>query len=209
MRNTKAFNNLNVPLLQESGARQHLMRDCFVTKSSTSSGLVSSLTWLQQIKKAHSEDSHDSILNSVRVLLLPLWWSISKQQCKHHKASQFSDCSTKVCFPLGIMPPVDAETSPPPLPAICYIMIFRAMKDFPIFLRSTEAAKEATDNSHLWNTKGNDVGHIRKQIKHKVMPRGMENMIMLMFIQFQLGLMKIVHIFLCRLCSCLHKALYL
>lgn len=42
--NTKAFNNLNVPLLPESGARQHLMRDCFVTKSSTSSGLVSSLT---------------------------------------------------------------------------------------------------------------------------------------------------------------------
>lgn len=107
MRSTKAFNNLNVPLLQESGARQHLMRDCFVTKSSTSSGLVSSLTWLQQIKKAHSEDSHDSLLNGVRALLLPLWWSISKQQCKHHKAGQVSDCSTKVCFPLGIMPPVD------------------------------------------------------------------------------------------------------
>lgn len=43
-KNTKAFNNPNVPLLQESGAKQHLMRDCFVTKSSTSSGLVSSLT---------------------------------------------------------------------------------------------------------------------------------------------------------------------
>lgn len=37
------------------------------------------------------------------------------------------------------------------------------------------------------------------------MPRGMENMIMLMFIRFQLELMKMVHIFLCRLCSCLHS----
>lgn len=101
-KNTKAFNNPNVPLLQESSAKQHLMRDCFVTKSSTSSGLVSSLTWLRQIKKAHSEDSHDSILNCVRALLLPLWWSISKQQCQHCKASQFSDCSTKGSLPLGI-----------------------------------------------------------------------------------------------------------
>lgn len=129
MRSTKAFNNLNVPLLQESGARQHLMRDCFVTKSSTSSGLVSSLTWLQQIKKAHSEDSHDSLLNGVRALLLPLWWSISKQQCKHHKASQVSDCSTKVCFPLGIIPPVDIGFFPLKV-SICYIMTFSAMKDF-------------------------------------------------------------------------------
>lgn len=43
--------------------------------------------------------------------------------------------------------------------------------------------------------KGNDVGHIRKQINDKVMPRGMENMIMLMFIQLQSELMKMVHIF--------------
>lgn len=101
-KNTKAFNNPNVPLLQESGAKQHLMRDCFVPKSSTSSGLVSSLTWLQQIKKAHSEDSHDSLLNCVRALLLSLGGSINKQQHKHHKARQFSDCSAKVSSPLGI-----------------------------------------------------------------------------------------------------------
>lgn len=165
MRNTKAFNNLNVPLLQESGARQHLMRDCFVTKSSTSSGLVSSLTWLQQIKKAHSEDSHDSILNSVRVLLLPLWWSISKQQCKHHKASQFSDCSTKVCFPLGIMPPVDADHPLPQLlhVIIYYIMTFYEIRDFPIFLKSMAATKETADNSPSQQKKSNNVVYIRKK----------------------------------------------
>lgn len=59
------------------------------------------------------------------------------------------------------MPPVDAET--PPRLVIYYIMTFYATKDFLIFLfliflhllfficalRSTTAAKETTDNSHL------------------------------------------------------------